>query len=152
MLSPIRNPKAAASPGMRRAQAAGEGRCPPPQHTTASHASQARQTSRHTCRPSEPCCNHASARTPSTSSIGFLAPLSDADADQYWRSLGASLGTTCHLFVLNDPDGDDDDDQATAASVQLLTDPKVTHAHRGEVAKLLVRPSARRRGLGRAGR
>ncbi|KAI3395193.1 hypothetical protein diail_1687 [Diaporthe ilicicola] len=62
---------------------------------------------------------------PSTSSIGFLAPLSDAGADQYWRSLGASISAgTGHLFA--------------------------THAHRGEVAKLLVRPSSRRRGLGGA--
>lgn len=85
---------------------------------------------------------------PSTSSIGFLAPLSDEDADRYWRSLGPSLGTTCHLFVMSDPAAGEGDE--VAATAQLLTIPKATHAHRGEVAKLLVRPAGRRSGLGRA--
>lgn len=96
---------------------------------------------------------------PSASSIGFLAPLSDADADRYWLSLGPSLGTTCHLFVMSDPAGRGDqpgeekeveEEEEVAATAQLLTIPKATHAHRGEVAKLLVRPSGRRSGLGRA--
>lgn len=88
---------------------------------------------------------------PSTSSIGFLAPLSDADADRYWRSLGAILGATCHLFilVLTGPASGQEEGEV-AATAQLLTIPKATHAHRGEVAKLLVRPSGRRSGLGRA--
>lgn len=93
---------------------------------------------------------------PSTSSIGFLAPLLDADADRYWRSLGASLGATCHLFILvltgsasGEEEGEDGESEV-AATAQLLTVPKATHAHRGEVAKLLVRPSGRRSGLGRA--
>lgn len=84
---------------------------------------------------------------PSASSIGFLAPLSDEDADRYWRSLGPSLGTTCHLFVMFDPASGKGE---VAATAQLLTIPKATHAHRGEVAKLLVRPAGRRSGLGRA--
>ncbi|KAK7699812.1 hypothetical protein SLS64_011424 [Diaporthe eres] len=94
---------------------------------------------------------------PSTSSIGFLAPLSDADADRYWRSLGPSLGATCHLFILvltgsasgEEVEGEGEEGEV-AATAQLLTIPKATHAHRGEVAKLLVRPSGRRAGLGRA--
>lgn len=97
---------------------------------------------------------------PSTSSIGFLAPLSDEEADHYWRSLGPGLGTTCHLFVMSDPAGPKKDggqpregEEKTgevAATAQLLTIPKATHAHRGEVAKLLVRLAGRRSGLGRA--
>ncbi|KAG6361268.1 hypothetical protein INS49_009493 [Diaporthe citri] len=93
---------------------------------------------------------------PSASSIGFLAPLSDADADRYWRSLGPILGATCHLFILvltGSGSGEEqcgDGDGEVAATAQLLTIPKATHAHRGEVAKLLVRPSGRRSGLGRA--
>lgn len=94
---------------------------------------------------------------PSTSSIGFLAPLSDADADRYWRSLGANLGTTCHLFILVltgsasgvELEGEGEEGEV-AATAQLLPIPKATHSHRGEVAKLLVRPSGRRSGLGRA--
>lgn len=95
---------------------------------------------------------------PSTSSIGFIAPLSDADADRYWRSLGTnkSLGTTCHLFILlvDKPTSKDDDSSSStgdvAATAQLFTIPKATHAHRGEVAKLLVSPPCRRSGLGKA--
>lgn len=96
---------------------------------------------------------------PSSSSIGFLAPLSDADADRYWISLGPSLGTTCHLFVMPDPcgrgkdggrPGMEEEEEEVAATAQLLIIPKATHAHRGEVAKLLVRPSGRRSGLGRS--
>lgn len=97
---------------------------------------------------------------PPTSSIGFLAPLSGADADRYWRALGNSglADGTCYLFVaLLTPGGPDGGDRGTtggeeevAAAVQLLTIPKATHAHRGEVAKLLVRPARRRSGLGRA--
>lgn len=96
---------------------------------------------------------------PSTSSIGFLAPLSGADADRYWRSLGPSLGLTCHLFVMSCPTGHGGGDEhsegeegaeVVAATAQLLIIPKATHAHRGEVAELLVRPSGRRSGLGRA--
>lgn len=96
---------------------------------------------------------------PSTSSIGFLAPLSDAGADWYWRSLGTTtLGTTCHLFILllDKPSTKDDYSSSNnntgdvAATAQLFAIPKATHAHRGEVAKLLVRPSCRRSGVGRA--
>lgn len=92
---------------------------------------------------------------PSMSSIGFLAPLSDSDADGYWLSLGTSLSVTCHLFILTVPalleDGDRLEEECeVAASAQLLTIPKATHSHRGEVAKLLVRPSSRRSGLGKA--
>lgn len=83
---------------------------------------------------------------PATSSIGFLAPLSDAGADDYWRSVGRKLQEappTCYLFVLTRPD-----DGEILATVQLATIPKATQAHRGEIAKLLVSPSARRLGLG----
>ncbi|KAJ0106790.1 hypothetical protein J7T55_001314 [Diaporthe amygdali] len=85
---------------------------------------------------------------PPTSSIGFIAPLSDAEADQYWRSLGTSLGITNHLFILTGP-GDRDGGPEVTATVQLLRIPKATHAHRGEVAKLLVLPTHQRSGLGR---
>lgn len=82
---------------------------------------------------------------PSISSIGFLAPLSDADADDYWMTVSGKLSKAHHLFTLTDPAASEE----ILATVQLVTVLKPTHAHRGEVAKLLVRPSARRRGLGR---
>lgn len=83
---------------------------------------------------------------PSTSSIGFLAPLSETEAEEYWMSVGIKLGPAHHLFVLVDAD---DAAREVLATVQLVTVLKATHKHRGEVGKLLVRPSARRRGLGK---
>lgn len=108
---------------------------------------------------------------PSMSSIGFLAPLSDAQADEYWTAIGSLLDRpqpSVFLFVVTSPspssalsidDNDNDNDNtapATAAvagetavlgTIQVLTIPKANHSHRAEVAKLLVRPSARRMGL-----
>ncbi|KAJ4393538.1 hypothetical protein N0V93_002750 [Gnomoniopsis smithogilvyi] len=80
---------------------------------------------------------------PSSSSIGFLAPLSEEDAEEYWMTVGLKLGKAHHLFVLTD-----EADHEVLATVQLITVLKATHKHRGEVSKLLVRPSAQRRGLG----
>lgn len=82
---------------------------------------------------------------PATSSIGFLGPLSDAEAEEYWVTLGSKLGQAHHLFVLADAENAHE----VLATVQLVTVLKATHRHRGEVTKLLVRPSAQRRGLGR---
>lgn len=95
---------------------------------------------------------------PSTSSIGFLAPLSDSDAGEYWMSVGSKLEDkplTTYLFVLtalvtdNGHVNEDDHDEQVLATVQLFVIPKATHSHRAEVAKLLVRPSARRLGVGK---
>lgn len=83
---------------------------------------------------------------PPTSSIGFLAPLSESDAEEYWMTVGLKLDPAHHLFVLVDAD---DAAHEVLATVQLVTVLKPTHKHRGEIAKLLVRPSARRRGLGK---
>ncbi|KAJ4417145.1 hypothetical protein N0V82_006345 [Gnomoniopsis sp. IMI 355080] len=82
---------------------------------------------------------------PSTSSIGFLAPLSEVDAEEYWMSVGIKLGQAHHLLVLADADNAHE----ILATVQLVTVLKPTHRHRGEVTKLLVRPSKQRRGLGK---
>ncbi|KAI5458285.1 acyl-CoA N-acyltransferase [Mariannaea sp. PMI_226] len=90
---------------------------------------------------------------PSTSSIGFLAPLSDEDADDYWLSCGSAIDsqpTPCHLFVVTAPaNGPNEQSTEVLATVQLQTIPKATHSHRAEVAKLLVLPSARRLGIAR---
>lgn len=108
---------------------------------------------------------------PASSSIGFRAPLSEAEAEAYWRSLlvmleGDSEPPTIYLFVLYSTPSSPSASRSASPSrsaegpssnkadfnilgtVQLHTIPKQTHAHRAEVAKLLVRPSARRIGLG----
>jgi ribosomal protein S18 acetylase RimI-like enzyme len=85
---------------------------------------------------------------PLVSSIGFLAPLTEAVATTYWRevfpqALGQDASTT--LMVLTDGSSSDN----VIGTVQIATIPKETHAHRGEIRKLLIHPDHRGRGLGR---
>ncbi len=78
-------------------------------------------------------------------SVGFLDPLSSADADEYWRRIGEAVAEgRCVLLVAELPDG------AVAGTVQLDIDTLPNQPHRGTVSKLLVHSSARRRGVGEA--
>jgi GNAT superfamily N-acetyltransferase len=78
-------------------------------------------------------------------SVGFLAPLSAADADEYWRNIElAAEGGRCLLFGAGTsgelPDG----------IVLLDIDTMPNQPHLARVSKLLVHPAARRRGIGEA--
>jgi acetyltransferase len=75
-------------------------------------------------------------------SVGFLAPLSRADAVAWWSESLRAPGTL--TWVDHDPQG------AIAACVQLLPASMPNGRHRAQVAKLLVHRRAR--GLGLAGR
>ncbi|KAH7120432.1 putative histone acetyltransferase [Dactylonectria estremocensis] len=82
---------------------------------------------------------------PASSSIGFRAPLSEAKATAYWESLSANLfGTrpSTTLFILSRGSN-------AVGTIQLVTHPKETHAHKIEVGKLLVAGEERGHGLGR---
>lgn len=84
---------------------------------------------------------------PDSSSIGFLAPLSDHTATSYWLDLLSSVigpGATTTLLIATAPGSDE-----IVATVQLARMPKETHAFKGEVRKLMVHPEYRRHGLGR---
>jgi ribosomal protein S18 acetylase RimI-like enzyme len=72
-------------------------------------------------------------------SVGFLPPLAPAEAERYWRQALAGPAT---VFVA---------EQAgrIVGSVQLQPAPQPNARHRAEVAKLLVHPAFRRRGLAR---
>lgn len=82
---------------------------------------------------------------PPSSSLGFHAPLSTKDATEFWLSLSPQLfGTKSRitLFVLaRGP--------SAIGTVHLVSHPKATHAHKVEVAKLLVSSEERGLGLGR---
>jgi GNAT superfamily N-acetyltransferase len=82
---------------------------------------------------------------PSSSSIGFHAPLSEAKATTYWKSLSDRLfdaqPSTTLLVASRGADA--------IGTVQLVTHPKETHAHKVEVGKLLVAAEERGHGLGR---
>lgn len=73
-------------------------------------------------------------------SIGFLAPLALPDARAYWKSV-PGLGT---LILVAQVAGE------IAGTVQLQLCLKPNGIHRAEVAKLMVHPKFRRKGVGRA--
>ncbi|MGD6816799.1 N-acetyltransferase family protein [Metabacillus sp. 84] len=73
------------------------------------------------------------------SSLGFLPPMSDAAAAEYWLGL-----TRENLLLLAvQVNGE------IAGSVQLHLSPKQNGLHRAEIAKLMTHPAYRKRGIGR---
>ena len=80
----------------------------------------------------------------SGASVGFAHPLSRADAERYWEGVvdDAAQGG---VVVLAACAGD-----RVVGSVQLCRSRYPNGRHRGEVAKLMVQPSMRRRGIGGA--
>jgi acetyltransferase len=75
-------------------------------------------------------------------SVGFLAPLSAAEAAAYWAGVAANVGPGLHWWVVQDA--------ATGqllGSVQLAPCLKANGRHRAELQKLLVYSSARGQGL-----
>ncbi|MFY0637829.1 GNAT family N-acetyltransferase [Maricaulis maris] len=76
-------------------------------------------------------------------SIGFLSPFSDQDAGHFWAAIGDQV-------VRGDRVIWSARDTATGAllgTVQLITGLPDNQPHRGDVAKLMVSPDARRRGV-----
>ncbi|MGH8071595.1 MAG: GNAT family N-acetyltransferase [Candidatus Entotheonellia bacterium] len=80
----------------------------------------------------------------SGASVGFLAPLSNADACQYWTEVFSDVGQHSRI-VLAAVQQDE-----IVGSVQLVLGTMPNALHRAEVQKLLVRRSHRRHGIGRA--
>jgi ribosomal protein S18 acetylase RimI-like enzyme len=80
----------------------------------------------------------------SGASLGFWAPLSQADAILYWREVlqGLVEGNVVLLSV--------EEDGRVVGSVQLVLSDRQNGSHRAEVRKLMVHTDFRGRGLGRA--
>jgi len=77
-------------------------------------------------------------------SVNFMWPYGVDDARAWWQGQLAGLAAPDrHLFVAFD-------DGRAVGCVLLGRDAPPNQAHRGEVRKLLVHPSARGRGLGKA--
>lgn len=78
-------------------------------------------------------------------SIGFVLPFSHDDARRYWKDrVEPDLRTgALDVFVIHES-------QSILGTVQLIPASMPNQPHRADVAKLLVHPDARRRGLGRA--
>ncbi|MEU8678249.1 GNAT family N-acetyltransferase [Streptomyces sp. NPDC048560] len=77
------------------------------------------------------------------SSVGFLAPLDRGEAAAWWRQRAASVDAGHHLVWLAR------DGERVVGTIGLIRPPLPNARHRAEVAKLMVRPSAQGRGLGR---
>lgn len=73
-------------------------------------------------------------------SIGFHLPLAPSEAAAYWRGV---LGPNRVLLLA-------EDDGRIVGSAQLALEPRTNGRHRAEVAKVIVHPAVRRRGLARA--
>ena len=80
----------------------------------------------------------------SGASVGFVTPFSTADAAAWWRSLLPDVATGRVLLLGAWVDG------ALLGTAQLQPSAMPNGRFRAEVAKLLVHPSARRQGVGRA--
>ncbi len=77
-------------------------------------------------------------------SIGFIAPLSAAEARAYWQSILPPLRAGHKVMFIAKID------DAIVGSVQLALEPRANGRHRAEVQKLMVHTAARGQGVGRA--
>jgi acetyltransferase len=77
-------------------------------------------------------------------SIGFVLPLSRAEAAAYWQGVTSGLRES-RLALVAAVERD-----RLVGSVQLGLEPRANGRHRAEVMKLMVRRAHRRRGIGRS--
>jgi GNAT superfamily N-acetyltransferase len=77
-------------------------------------------------------------------SVSFMAPLAREKADGFWRRVAddVAAGDRALLVAEEQPSGE------IVGTVQLLLGLPENQPHRADVAKMLVRRSARRQGLG----
>jgi GNAT superfamily N-acetyltransferase len=75
-------------------------------------------------------------------SVGFMAPLADAEAEAYWRKIFGQLGPELWLWVAEDGDH-------VVGSVQLAPCVKPNGRHRAELQKLFVHSAHRGSGIAR---
>ena len=81
-------------------------------------------------------------------SVGFLPPLSEDDAREYWEGAADAVkGGARLLWVARDAGAIVG---PIIGTVQLDLEKRANGNHRAELIKLMVHPSARRRGVGRA--
>ncbi|MCG6122050.1 MAG: GNAT family N-acetyltransferase [Microvirga sp.] len=77
--------------------------------------------------------------------VSFMAPLSREDASAFWaRDVAPEIGAGRRRLFVAEIEG------ATVGTAQLITAMPPNQPHRCEIAKMLVHPRARRRGVARA--
>jgi GNAT superfamily N-acetyltransferase len=77
-------------------------------------------------------------------SVGFMHPLGPAAAEAFWRQIAADLDAGRRAVLVGEDGG------GLVGTVQLVLDQPENQPHRADLAKMLVHPRARRRGLGAA--
>lgn len=77
-------------------------------------------------------------------SVSFMLPMTRAKADAFWRGVAEGVATGDRILLV----AEDPADGAVVGTVQVVFAWPENQPHRGDVAKMLVRRSARRRGLG----
>ena len=75
-------------------------------------------------------------------SVSYLAPLDPQRAESYWTEVTAKVGNGASILFAAWADG------ILAGTVQLVPHTSETGRHRAEIARFLVHPDFRRRGLG----
>lgn len=80
----------------------------------------------------------------SGASVGFLPPLSEAEALAYWRDVIVAVRAGSRVLLVALEDG------VIQGSVQLALEMRANGNHRAEAMKLFVHRRARRRGLAKA--
>lgn len=80
----------------------------------------------------------------SGASVSFLPPLPKETARSFWRNVSSDVATGKRLLLAAWSEGQ------IAGTVQLVLDTPANQPHRAEIAKLLVDPAFRRRGIARA--
>ncbi|MGH7415740.1 MAG: GNAT family N-acetyltransferase [Candidatus Rokuibacteriota bacterium] len=80
-------------------------------------------------------------------SVGFLPPLAEEEAREYWDGVAVAMkGGARLLWVARDTGASGG---PIVGTVQLDLDKRANGDHRAELIKLMVHPSGRRRGVGR---
>jgi GNAT superfamily N-acetyltransferase len=75
-------------------------------------------------------------------SVGFVLPMTPAKAATFWRRVGETLERGARKLFIAEEGG------TIVGTVQLVEPSSENQPHRADVAKMLVRPSARGRGVG----
>jgi GNAT superfamily N-acetyltransferase len=81
----------------------------------------------------------------SGASIGFLPPMSEAEAGEYWETVATATGEGSRIVLAAH-----DAELGLVGSAQLDLAMRENARHRAEVSKVMVHRQARRRGVGRA--
>ncbi len=79
-------------------------------------------------------------------SVSFLSPLSPLTARRFWEDTLASVGLGERILLV----AEDTTEGNVVGTVQVVSAVAENQPHRADVAKMLVRRDARRRGLGAA--